>query len=206
MYWPNKLYSTVVAASFRIKRSSKTRLSGHFQLLDRSRNHSSRQVQLMDGLPKQSQQFQFICVTLIGQEIPSYRQPVKTIFRTIPINKQSPAIIGLENSNTVSDHLPRQFQLIESSRHKLFRKFRLMDRLWSQLSGQLQLIDSPKSFVGTIPIVRKYQTPIVQITTINRQSPKLIVRTNPVNRQSVSEINCLYKSIDGLWHHLPGQF
>ena len=63
----------------------------------------------------------------VVQAIPINRQPVKTIFRTIPIY-------------SLRDHLPLKFKLNERTRHRLFRQFQLMDRL--------------KSIVRTIPINR----------------------------------------------------
>ena len=82
----------LVAASFEVTEHSKTRLSGQFQLTDRFRNRLFGQFQLMDGLRKQlSQQFQSMYITLyqLFRQF-QLKEPVKTIFRTIPINRQSP--------------------------------------------------------------------------------------------------------------------
>ena len=117
----------------------------------------------------------------IVQAIPINRQPVKTIFRTIPTNRQSPRSFVWKNPinwkhqttivqaipsnrqlmktifwtipcDSLRDHLSGKLRLIESTRHQLFRQFQLMDSLWKQFSRQFQLIrQSPRSFVWTIP-------------------------------------------------------
>ena len=91
------------------------------------------------------------------------------------------------------DTLSGQF-FLESTRHQLFRQSQWLSSLQNHLSGQFQFFKSTKnqlfrhfqsidkslkSIVRTISIVGKLQISNVQTT----RSPKLLVRTNPINRQ-----------------------
>ena len=98
----------------------------------------------------------------IVQAISINKQPVKTFFRTIPINSLR------DHVGTIAINWKHQTSIVQAipiNRHPVKTIFRTIP------------IDKqcPRSFVWTIPITWKHQTSIVQSIPINRQSPKSIV-------------------------------